>query len=238
MDKGNVIVADNLRVAKGKATILRELTFGVKEGSIVGLLGPSGSGKTTLMRSIVGTQKVSGGVLSVFNKPAGDKTLRPRTGYVTQAPAVYTDLTVAQNLTYFATLMRAGKADVARALEAVHLQPQAKQLVETLSGGEKTRVSLAVALLGNPDLLVFDEPTVGLDPVLREDLWQLFHDLAASGKTLIVSSHVMDEAEHCDSLLLLREGALIWDGTKEALLMETVQSSVEAAFIAKVKEVR
>ncbi len=230
------IIAKNLTIVKGKSPILNSLSFEVKSGLITGLLGPSGAGKTTLIRSIVGVQTTTKGSLSVLGLKAGDKRLRPRIGYVTQAPAVYTDLTVFQNLRYFATLARAPLSQVKQVIRQVKLEAQEKQLVETLSGGQKTRVSLAVALLGDPDLLVLDEPTVGLDPLLRKELWQLFKELAADGKTLLVSSHVMDEAEHCDELLLIRGGDLLWNDTKDKLLQKTKCRSVEDAFLKIVEE--
>lgn len=225
------IEAENVTVAKGRKVILDGLAFAVPAGSVTGLVGPSGSGKTTLMRAIVGVQKTTSGGLRVLGMPAGSKRLRSRIGYVSQEAAVYGDLTVAQNLRYFATLARAGKAQVNTAIEQVQLGAQRDQLVATLSGGQRARVSLAVALLGNPDVLVLDEPTVGLDPLLRRELWELFGRLAGKGKTLLVSSHVMDEAERCDSLLLLRDGKLLWHDGREKLLRHTGEKSVEEAFV-------
>ena len=226
--------AERVVVNKSGKRILDELTFTVKPGSITGLIGPSGSGKTTLIRSIVGVQEVSGGTLNVLGQSAGSARLRPRIGYVSQDAAVYSDLTVLQNLRYFATLVRADRARVDEILERVHLNEQRNQVVASLSGGQRARVSLAVALLGDCELLMLDEPTVGLDPLLRQQLWKLFADLARRGKTLVVSSHVMDEAERCESLLLIRDGKLLWNDTRQRLLDETGTESVEAAFIRKV----
>ena len=225
------IEAKKLRVQKGRQVLLDDLDFAVAAGSITGLIGPSGAGKTTLMRTIVGLQRLSSGTLQVLGKLAGDKILRQKIGYVTQSPSVYDDLTVAQNLVFFATLIRAPKRDVERVMEEVELIPQAKQLVGTLSGGERARVSLAVALLGNPELLVLDEPTVGLDPILRNSLWELFAKLAGQGKTLLISSHVMDEAERCHNLMLIRDAQLLWQDTKADLLKTEGVTSVEAAFL-------
>lgn len=224
------IEATKLTVQKQAGRILDELTFQVRAGSITGLIGPSGSGKTTLMRAIVGVQKYRGS-LNVLGKPAGDKKLRVRIGYVTQSPAIYNDLTVAQNIHYFAVIMRASKAQEQTILEQVDLQTHKDQLASTLSGGQKARVSLAVALLGDPELLVLDEPTVGLDPILRRDLWNLFARLAGQGKTLLVSSHVMDEADRCSEVLLLRDGMLLWNDSRAQLLVHTVTDSVEKAFL-------
>ena len=229
------ITAHGATVVKNKKPILSALSFRVRKGTITGLLGPSGAGKTTLMRSTVGVQQLTKGTLKVLGLPAGDKRLRSRIGYVTQSPAIYHDLTVRQNVRYFATLTRASADDVERVIHQVRLDEQAKQLVETLSGGQKARVSLAIALLGDPELLVLDEPTVGLDPLLRRELWLLFRQLADKGKTLVISSHVMDEAEHCDDLLLVREGDIIWNDSKERLLERTKKKTVEDAFLQLVE---
>lgn len=229
------ISASQLTVRKQKTQILHELNFEIHTGEITGLVGPSGSGKTTLMRTIVGVQKHDGG-LTVLGKKAGHKSLRKKIGYVTQSPAVYPDLTVEQNLRYFGALVGAKPKVVDRVIGHVRLEKQTKQLVESLSGGQKARVSLAVALLGDPELLVLDEPTVGLDPVLRNELWELFTDLAKSGKTLLVSSHVMDEAERCDNLMLLRDGKLLWNDTRENLLEHVNKKDVGSAFVAMIEK--
>ncbi|MFD4990152.1 ABC transporter ATP-binding protein [Streptomyces sp. NPDC058372] len=233
------VTAAGLTVTRGPRTVLRDLDFTVPPGRITGLLGPSGCGKTTLMRAITGTQAKVTGTLDVLGRPAGDARLRHRIGYVTQAPSVYDDLTVRQNLDYFAAVLDPGRpaADrrataVTRAIADVDLTSHADTLAGQLSGGQRSRVSLAVALLGAPELLVLDEPTVGLDPVLRRDLWDLFHRLAADrGTTLLVSSHVMDEAERCHRLLLMREGRLLAEDTPQALRTRTHRDTVEEAFL-------
>ena len=225
------VVIDGLRVRRGRATILDGLALSIPRGQVVGLLGPSGCGKTTLMRSIVGVQRVQGGRVEVLGQPAGSSVLRHRVGYVTQAASVYDDLTVRQNLAYFRRVLGAGKDDVERAIDATDLGANAGGLVSTLSGGQRSRVSLAAALLGSPDLLVLDEPTVGLDPVLRVELWSLLHRLADGGTSLLISSHVMDEATRCDRLLLMREGAILADTTPEELLAETGADDAEGAFL-------
>ena len=226
---GSVVVSD-LVVVRGGTEVLHGLTFALQPSRITGLLGPSGSGKTTLMRALVGVQSGTTGTVSVLGLPAGTAALRSRVGYVTQAPAVYTDLSVAENLRYFAAVVGAGNAD--EVLEQVGLHARRDQLVHTLSGGERARVSLATALLGTPELLVLDEPTVGLDPVLRRDLWSLFRTLADRGTTVLVSSHVMDEATRCDRLLLVRDGRLVADDSPDGLLRSTGTSDVESAFLA------
>ncbi|MET9576681.1 MULTISPECIES: ABC transporter ATP-binding protein [Streptomyces] len=238
--------AENLTVVRGPRTVLRNLGFTVPRGQITGLLGPSGCGKSTLMRALVGTQAKVTGTLDVLGRPAGHPTLRTRIGYVTQAPSVYDDLTVRQNLDYFAAILDPGRpaaarrdADVTRAIADVDLTTHADSLAGNLSGGQRNRVSLAVALLGSPELLVLDEPTVGLDPVLRRDLWNLFHDIATGrGATLLVSSHVMDEAERCHRLLLMRDGELLADDTPDALRTRTGATTVEEAFLRLVDEAK
>ena len=211
---------------------MRHVSFDLFAGGVTGLLGPSGSGKTTLMRALVGVQRGVTGTVRVLGRPAGSSDLRSRIGYVTQAPAVYADLSVIENLRYFAAVLGAPARRVAEVVAEVSLERQADQLVQTLSGGEHARVSLATALLGTPDLLVLDEPTVGLDPVLRRDLWARFHELADAGATVLVSSHVMDEAVRCDRLLLLRDGELVADDEPPELLRRTGSADVEQAFLS------
>jgi ABC-2 type transport system ATP-binding protein len=222
---------EGLRVRRGGRIVLPDVTLDVRAGSVTGLLGPSGSGKTTLMRAIVGVQVVEAGRVTVLGLPAGAEELRRRVGYVTQAPSVYGDLTVRENLAYFGRIL--GVRDrVEEALRAVELEEHGDQVVSTLSGGEQSRASLATALLGDPDVLVLDEPTVGLDPVLRRDLWAMFHVLAERGTTLLVSTHVMDEAARCDELVLLRQGKVVAVGAPGAILERTGGADLEQAFLA------
>jgi ABC-2 type transport system ATP-binding protein len=226
---------EDLRVVRGGTEVLRGVSLTVARGSVTGLLGPSGCGKSTLMRSIVGVQIVAGGTVEVLGLPAGSKLLRRRIGYVTQAPSVYGDLTVVENLRYFARVVDAGPDRVGAVLDTVGLSDFAARLTSTLSGGQRARVSLASALLGEPELLVLDEPTVGLDPVLRAELWQMFHELARNGATLLVSSHVMDEAGECDELLLMRDGVLLEHSTPDELRRSTGQDDLSKAFLAVIE---
>jgi ABC-2 type transport system ATP-binding protein len=230
-----VIVTRRLRVIRGGSVVLPGLDLEVPCGQVTGLLGPSGSGKTTLMRALVGVQVVESGVVTVLGQPAGEPVLRDRVGYVTQSPSVYRDLTVRANLHYFAQVLGAPRQDVDRVIGEVDLKDFADRQVGRLSGGQQSRVSLAAALLGSPELLILDEPTVGLDPVLRRDLWALFHRLSDVGITILVSSHVMDEASRCDRLLLLRDGELLAEGTLESLLERTGTPDIEAAFLALIE---
>ena len=224
-----------LVVRRSGRTVLDGIDLDVQSGRITGLLGPSGSGKSTLLRAIVGVQLLHSGSVTVLGSAAGEPALRPRVGYVTQAPAVYEDLSVLENLRYFAAILGVGKARVAAVIEQVALTELRDRRVDRLSGGQRSRVSLATALLGAPELLVLDEPTVGLDPVLRHDLWELFHALADAGTTLIVSSHVMDEASRCDELLLLHEGRIVAAEPPAVLLERTGADDLEGAFLALVR---
>jgi ABC-2 type transport system ATP-binding protein len=226
---------DKLVVDRGRRRVLRGLSFTAPRGAVTGLLGPNGCGKTTLMRSVVGVQKIRSGTVTVLGKPAGSAPLRRRVGYVTQTPSVYADLTVRDNVRYFAAVYGVGKAAADRALADVNLADRGDQLVGSLSGGERARISLSCALLAAPELLVLDEPTVGLDPVLRYDLWRQFHELARNGTTLFVSSHVMDEAGRCDRLMLMREGELVADDTPAALREQTGTDDLEEAFLRLIK---
>jgi ABC-2 type transport system ATP-binding protein len=226
------VVVEDLAVRRDRREVLADVGFVLDRGEVVGLLGPSGCGKTTLMRALVGVQRGVTGTVRVLGQDAGAPSLRTRVGYVTQAPAVYTDLSVEENLRYFADVLGADAFRVAVVMEQVSLADRADQLVRTLSGGQRARVSLATALLLTPELLVLDEPTVGLDPLLRRDLWALFRRLAAAGATVLVSSHVMDEAVRCDRLLLLREGRLVADESPSGLLSRTGSEDVEHAFLA------
>jgi ABC-2 type transport system ATP-binding protein len=230
------IRVEALQVVRGGKVVLPGLTCAVASGTVTGLLGPSGSGKSTLIRSVVGVQRVAGGRVEVLGEPAGARPLRSRVGYMTQAPSVYEDLTVRENLRFFARVLGAERGTVERAIDDVSLEDHADRVVSRLSGGQRARVSLATALLGTPDLLVLDEPTVGLDPVLRRDLWQLFHALADRGVTLLVSSHVMDEADRCDALLLLRDGRLLAEGTPAELRARTGVTQLDGVFLRLVDE--
>jgi len=225
------VVVDRLRVVRGGTTAIDDLSLSVAAGSVTGLLGPSGSGKSTLLRAIVGVQRIKAGTIEVLGVEAGSPALRSRVAYVTQAPSVYMDLSVAENLRYFARLLGVPAARIDRALESVALSGLSNRIVGSLSGGERTRVSLASALLGDPELLVLDEPTVGLDPLLRRDLWNLFRELAAAGTTLLVSSHVMDEADRCNELLLLRDGVLLASGTPDELRAATGTQALDDVFL-------
>ena len=230
-----VIVIDHLRVIRGKRPAIHDLSVQIARGTITGLLGPSGCGKTTLMRSIVGTQIITAGSVTVLGQPAGSAPLRRRVGYMPQDATIYDDLRIIDNVRYFASLygMDASAAD--QAVSTVGLDDHRTALCGNLSGGQRTRASLACALVAAPDLLVLDEPTIGLDPVLRVDLWTQFHELARRGTTLLVSSHVMDEADHCGDLLLMREGHLLAHTTPTKLREDTGCQSLEEAFLSVIR---
>jgi ABC-2 type transport system ATP-binding protein len=230
------VEVDDLLVVRGHTRAVDGVSFSLHSGEVTGLLGPSGSGKTSLLRSLVGVQITTGGTVTVFGRPAGSAELRDQIGYVTQAPSVYDDLTVAENVHFFARVLGVAREEAEQTIRDVDLHQVHDKRVLNLSGGQRSRVSLAVALLGNPRLLVLDEPTVGLDPVLRRDLWAMFHRLADAGAAVLVSSHVMDEAQRCDRLLLMRDGRLIADETPSALLERTGAADVESAFLTLVED--
>jgi ABC-2 type transport system ATP-binding protein len=232
----SAITIRGLTVRRGDKVVLPELDADIEAGRVTGLLGPSGSGKSTLMRAIVGVQIVEGGSVQVLGEPAGSPQLRSRVAYITQAPSVYADLTVHENLRYFARILDVPLQRVDEAIETVDLSVEQDRVVERLSGGERARVSLASALLGDPDVLVLDEPTVGLDPVLRRDLWSTFKRLADDGATLLVSSHVMDEADRCDELLLMRDGRILVHAAPADVLARTGARDLDGAFLRLVED--
>jgi ABC-2 type transport system ATP-binding protein len=232
----SAITIRGLTVRRADKVVLPELDADIEAGRVTGLLGPSGSGKSTLMRAIVGVQIVEGGSVQVLGEPAGSPQLRSRVAYITQAPSVYADLTVHENLRYFARILDVPLQRVDEAIETVDLSVEQDRVVERLSGGERARVSLASALLGDPDVLVLDEPTVGLDPVLRRDLWSTFKRLADDGATLLVSSHVMDEADRCDELLLMRDGRILVHAAPADVLARTGARDLDEAFLRLVED--
>ena len=228
---------EDLHVTRGGRPVLHDLSLQVAAGTVTGLLGPSGCGKTTLMRAIVGVQLIQAGQVNVLGEHAGSPQLRRRVGYVTQAPSVYGDLSIGENLRYFAAILGVDEQRISEVVQTVGLAGREHQVVGSLSGGERSRVSLATALLGNPELLVLDEPTVGLDPVLRAELWSTFHELAQAGATLLISSHVMDEASECDALLLMRDGKLLEQTTPARLRERTGEQDLGRAFLAIIGQV-
>ena len=231
----NLVEIRDLVVDRGGRRVLHGLDLTIERGSVTGLLGPSGCGKSTLIRSLVGVQRLVSGHVRIAGTEAGSKELRDRIGYVTQDPSVYLDLTVRENLDFFARVLGIDGENVERAIRRVDLTDHADRVVGRLSGGQLSRASLAVALLGRPELLVLDEPTVELDPVLRRDLWALFHQLADDGAAVFVSSHVMDEAERCDRLLLMRDGLIIADDTPDRIREKTGTDDIETAFLVLVE---
>jgi ABC-2 type transport system ATP-binding protein len=225
----------DLVVVRGKSTVLNSLSCRVPAGRITGLLGPSGSGKTTLIRAVVGVQLVRSGTVTVLGRPAGSRELRAKVGYMTQAPSVYPDLTVVANARYFASVAGASAATARAAVDQVGLSSARDQVVGTLSGGQRSRASLACTIVGDPEVLVLDEPTVGQDPVLREELWASFRERAEAGTTVLVSSHVMDEANRCDRLLLIRDGGLLADDTPDEVKRRAGTTDLDKAFLELIK---
>lgn len=230
------ITVEDLVVRRGRRTVLHGISAQLPPGVVTGLLGPSGSGKTTLMRAVVGVQVVQSGRVTVLGHPAGAPELRHRVGYLTQSPSIYPDLTVRENVRYFANLHGLGRTDAEETIEAVGLAEAAGQLAINLSGGQRSRASLACALVARPEVLVLDEPTVGQDPVLRDELWRRFRDLARNGTTLLVSSHVMDEANRCDRLLLIRQGSIVADDTPQAVKAAAGTDDLDEAFLRLIRQ--
>lgn len=229
------IEVENLRVVRGGFKALDDVSLRIARGTITGLLGPSGCGKTTLMRCIVGTQIIESGSVRVLGLEAGSPTLRHSIGYVTQNPTIYNDLRSLDNVRYFAALYGRTKADADAALDTVGMRSHRLAYCGDLSGGQHGRVSLACALVTQPELLVLDEPTVGLDPLMRAELWEQFKHLAAGGTTLVVSSHVMDEANHCGDLVLIREGRVLAHTTPLQLRRDTECDGLEEAFLSVIR---
>lgn len=226
---------EQLTIHRGGREVLHEVDLTIPRGAITGLLGPSGCGKTTLIRAIVGTQVVRSGTVTVLGAPAGSTALRSKVGYVTQSPSVYLDLTVRENVQYFGAMYGRRAPAVNAAIDSVGLTNWASSRAGQLSGGQLGRVSLASALVAEPELLVLDEPTVGLDPVLRAELWSRFADIAAGGTTIVVSSHVMEEAEHCSSFILMREGSVLAQLSPDELLTRTNETNLEHAFLTLIE---
>jgi ABC-2 type transport system ATP-binding protein len=232
------IEIDDLRVRRVDREVLHGLSLSIAAGTVTGLLGPSGSGKTTLMRAIAGVQLVDSGSVRVLGHPAGAADVRTRVGYMTQARGLYDDLTVRENARYFCRIAGAPAARAEEVLATVRLERLGDRAVRTLSGGEQARASLATALVGRPAVLILDEPTVGLDPLLRRDLWATFHRLADEGAALVVSSHVMDEAANCDELVLLREGDILARATPDELRERTDTHDLAEAFLRLIERER
>lgn len=230
-----IILANELSVIRTGTPILNKINLEIPAGKITGLIGPSGCGKTTLMRSIVGSQRITSGSLKVNGKSVGSVELRGQIGYMSQSPAVYFDLTIRENLTYFSQLLGVDRHTVDNVIKQVELEKFESRTPQALSGGQISRLSLAIALLNNPNLFILDEPTVGLDPVLRSSLWKIFREMSSAGKSFLISSHVMEEAERCDELILMREGRLLFHGSPDLLLTETKGKSIEEAFLFLIK---
>ena len=227
------VSAKGVRKRFGALDALAGLDLEVRAGEIYGLLGPNGSGKTTFIRCVAGLVRPDAGTITVLGRTARDAVSAGRLGYMTQAAALYGDLSVMENLAFFARLEGVEDADdrIDEVLRTVDLADRGKSIVSTLSGGMRSRVSLAAALLHRPDLLLLDEPTVGIDPVLRQEFWTHFRSLASSGVTILVSSHVMDEAARCDRLGLIRAGRVLAEGTAAELVRRAGASDLEAAFL-------
>jgi ABC-2 type transport system ATP-binding protein len=221
---------DNVFKSFGTIRALDGVTLRVRQGEIYGLLGPNGAGKTTLMRMVVGLVAQDAGTVTLLGRRMPDLDILSQVGYMTQQAALYPDLSVEENVRFFAAIS-GSDGNVTEALKAVELDQRRKSVVATLSGGMRQRLSLACALVHHPQLLLLDEPTVGVDPQLRVQFWEDFRRMAAAGTTIIVSSHVMDEAERCQRLGLIQYGKLLAEGTPDEVRATAGTSNLEDAFL-------
>ncbi|EOI09971.1 hypothetical protein UCO_02819 [Enterococcus faecalis EnGen0244] len=224
-----------------KREVLKDVSIQLEAGTILGLIGPSGAGKTTTIKCLMGMEKLDQGIAEIFNTSMPNRKILGKVGYMGQSDALYEELSARENLTFFGNLMGMDGSELNRAIEKymdlVNLKSFTDQLVSTYSGGMKRRLSLAITLLSNPDLLILDEPTVGIDPSLRVDIWNQLRSLADSQKAIIVTTHVMDEAEKCDQVGLIINGGLLAIGTPDDLKKKFDASSIEEVFLkAEVNE--
>jgi ABC-2 type transport system ATP-binding protein len=235
MNDGTIVKVSGLKQQFGKLLVLDDINMDVKRGEILGLLGPSGSGKTTMVKAIIGMLNPSSGKILVLGKEMPMLSIVKHIGYMAQSDALYEDLNAYDNLYFFSELYGVkgseAKKRAQEVLSLVMLTQHAKRPVRTFSGGMKRRLSLAIALFHSPEILILDEPTVGIDPVLRKQFWDEFQRLKAKGVTIIVTTHVMDEAEHCDRLALMREGKIIAFDTPEKLKAASGKDTLEGAFL-------
>jgi ABC-2 type transport system ATP-binding protein len=229
------IVVNQVSKSFGKKEVLQDVDLTVVPGQIYGLIGPSGSGKTTLVKLIVGMDRPSKGEIRVLDAAVPNLQLLQKIGYMAQADALYNDLTGKENLAFFASLFKLKKKEqakrIAYAAELVNLTSELGKKVEAYSGGMKRRLSLAIAVIQDPQVLVLDEPTVGIDPELRLSIWKELYRLKNDGKTILVTTHVMDEAEKCDQLAMIRDGRLITSGSPAELKDRYGIHSLEEVFL-------
>jgi len=230
MSEAYAVDVDKVVKSFGTMRALDGVTLRVRQGEIYGLLGPNGSGKTTLIRAIVGLVAPDSGTVSVLGHRMPDLNILGSVGYMTQAAALYPDISVEENLRFFAAISGAD-SNVDEVLKVVELDQRRNSVVATLSGGMRQRCSLACALVHRPRLLLLDEPTVGVDPQLRVQFWEHFRQMAAAGTTIVVSSHVMDEAERCQRLGLIRAGRLLGEGTPNEVRASAGTNNLEEAFL-------
>lgn len=235
VDKQSIVSVRNVSKAYGKQQILTNISLDIYKGEIFGLLGPSGAGKTTLVKQLVGLDVPDSGENYLFNERMPSLKLMSRIGYMAQSDALYGELTAKENLEFFGALFglkgKTLQSRILEVMEIVQLTEHLNKIVFNFSGGMKRRLSLAIALLHEPELLILDEPTVGIDPVLRKSIWEAFYELNKKGTSIIVTTHVMGEAEKCHRLAMIRDGALIAVDTPDELKAKTNSTSIEGAFL-------
>ena len=229
---GDAVRLEKLTKTYGPITALDGLSIRIPRGVIYGVLGPNGAGKTTTIRAIAGLVDVDCGSVEILGGNPGDRTVQARLGYMPQSPALYEELSVRENVAFFSACYGAGSAgEQADSIALVGLEDRADSLVRTLSGGMRQRASLACAIPHNPELLLLDEPTAGVDPQLRVTFWNHFQRMASAGTTILVSSHIMDEAERCDRLGLILGGKLLAEGSADDIQKQAAARNLEDAFI-------
>lgn len=226
---------DDLSKSFGKNRVLSHISLQVNDCEIFGLLGPSGAGKTTLVKIIAGIEEATTGAVDVLNTAMPNLAVMQKIGFMAQSDALYAELNAYENLDFFASIYGLKgsykKKRIQQVLQFVNLSDDMKKPIHSFSGGMKRRLSLAISMLHEPEILILDEPTVGIDPVLRKSIWEELSHLAQNGTTIVVTTHVMDEAEKCDRLGMIRDGKLIAAGSPSQLKQNTNSATLEEAFL-------
>ncbi|GHP14488.1 ABC transporter ATP-binding protein [Lentilactobacillus fungorum] len=231
----NTIQVSNLEQGYGRTVVLKDINLTVTSGEILALIGPSGAGKTTLVSTIMGMLRPMRGQVAVLNTPMPNRPLLAKIGFMAQTDALYSSLTAQENLLFFGAMQGISRKklreQIPHAAGIVNLVSDLTKQVSDYSGGMKRRLSLAIALVSDPEILILDEPTVGIDPELRQQIWHELHQLAAAGRTILLTTHVMEDAEEADEVMMIRNGEAIAQGTPAELIANYGVSSVEEVFL-------